>query len=193
MVYARLGSEPDYCGVWIDNHSWWNWLVVQVSSRRPTRVAEANGSHSPGFGITSRQAQRQSRELTQGCYSTREGSDQPDPGTDRDRRQAERGDMGGDNSPEGSDSSDGENQRSDALRFADAEQRITDTEEELARLQTELTPTKLESNLVREHLKETLLTAANIAHTAIEVLDKLGDSFEESVEEMSRDLNGKDS
>lgn len=78
------------------------------------------------------------------------------------------------------------------MDFDKADRRIKEKEEELAKLQTELTtPTQLESNLTRVRLKETLYTAAAIAKAAVEVLDELGDSFEESVERMSRDLNGK--
>jgi hypothetical protein len=72
------------------------------------------------------------------------------------------------------------------------DERIAAQEEELARLQTDFTtPSQLQLNLTRRELKDTLHTAAQIARLAVEVLDQLGDSFEESVEQMSKDLNGK--
>jgi hypothetical protein len=78
------------------------------------------------------------------------------------------------------------------LTIHDSARRIADLERDLARIQTEeTTPRQIEANLVREKLGATLATAAVLAQTAIDVLDKLGDSFEESVERMSRDLNGK--
>jgi hypothetical protein len=74
-----------------------------------------------------------------------------------------------------------------------SEVRIDQMERELARLQTEeTTPQQIEANLVREKLNQTLVTAAVFAQAAVDVLDKLGDSFEESVERMSRDLLDKD-
>lgn len=76
--------------------------------------------------------------------------------------------------------------------FEAADQRIAAQEEELARLQTDFTtPSQLNLNLIRDELKSTLQTASQIAKIAVEVLDQLGDSFEESVEQMSKDLNGK--
>jgi hypothetical protein len=76
--------------------------------------------------------------------------------------------------------------------FEAADQRIAAQEEELARLQTDFTaPSQFNLNLIRDELKSTLQTASQIAKVAVEVLDQLGDSFEESVEQMSKDLNGK--
>lgn len=78
------------------------------------------------------------------------------------------------------------------LAFDVADRRIEAHEKELARLQAEFTtPSQLESAMVREELKSTLRTASSIARVAVEVLDKLGDSFEESVEQASRELNGR--
>lgn len=71
--------------------------------------------------------------------------------------------------------------------------RIEEMERELARLQTEETiPHQIEANFVREKLSQTLSTAAVLAQAAVDVLDKLGDSFEESVERMVKDLNDKE-
>lgn len=71
--------------------------------------------------------------------------------------------------------------------------RIEEMERELARLQIEETvPDQIEANFVREKLSHTLSTAAVLAKVAVDVLDKLGDSFEESVERMVKDLNGKE-
>lgn len=78
------------------------------------------------------------------------------------------------------------------MQFDEADQRIKAGEDELARLQTAFIPDELESQLVRGKLKETLTSAAVLAQAAVEVLDRLGDSFEESVERMTRDLNGKE-
>lgn len=79
------------------------------------------------------------------------------------------------------------------ISIHNSDRRIAHLENDLARLQTEeTTPRQLEANLVRGKLVETLNTAAVLAQTAVDVLDKLGDSFEESVERMARDLNGKE-
>jgi hypothetical protein len=78
------------------------------------------------------------------------------------------------------------------LSFDVADRRIEAHEKELARLQADVTtPSQLELNLVREELKITLRTASTIARVAVEVLDKLGDSFEDSVERAAKDLNGR--
>lgn len=80
-----------------------------------------------------------------------------------------------------------------SLCHDDADRRIDRMERELARLQSEeTTPRQIEANFARERLNDTLSTAAVLAHTVIVVLDRLGDSFEESIERAAGDLNGKD-
>lgn len=74
-----------------------------------------------------------------------------------------------------------------------ADRRIADLETELARVQfEESTPRQIEANLARETLQHTLDTAVVFATAVREVLDQIGDSFEENVERMARDLNGRE-
>jgi len=73
-----------------------------------------------------------------------------------------------------------------------ADRRIAEQERELARIQFETIPLQLEVNLMRERLDRALTSGLVIAHASIAVLDKIGDSFEESVERMQRDLNGRE-
>lgn len=72
------------------------------------------------------------------------------------------------------------------------ERRIEQLERELARIQFETIPLELEANLLRESVDHTLTSGVTIARACMEVLDRIGDSFEESVERMQRDLTGRD-
>jgi hypothetical protein len=72
------------------------------------------------------------------------------------------------------------------------ERRIEALERELARIQFESIPLEIEANLMRETLDRTLTTGVAIARTCMVVLDQIGDSMEENIERMSRDLNGRD-
>lgn len=76
--------------------------------------------------------------------------------------------------------------------FETRERRIAERERELARIQFESIPLELEANLMRESLDRTLTSGVAIARVCMAVLDQIGDSFEESVERMQRDLSGRD-
>lgn len=75
--------------------------------------------------------------------------------------------------------------------FKAQDKRLDELQRNLAQLQFENIPLELEANLLRETLDHALTSGVTIARTCMAVLDEIGDSFEESVERMQRDLNGE--
>jgi hypothetical protein len=72
-----------------------------------------------------------------------------------------------------------------------ADRRIAEAEVNLANAQFAGTRVRVDCALAMEALDSTLTKAAAIARVSVVVLDQIGDSFEESVERMQRDLAGK--
>jgi hypothetical protein len=83
-----------------------------------------------------------------------------------------------------------------AMTYADqADIQIEQLERDLAELQTESAYRQIDAALGRQRLKDTLQIAVAVVDRislGMEVLDRIGDSFEESVERMQRDLAGRD-
>lgn len=77
-------------------------------------------------------------------------------------------------------------------RFEQAEQRTEAMERQLAAIQTENAILDIQAHLMLQAVNKTLTAAVCVARDCVSTLDQIGDSFEESVERMQRDLTGRD-